>query len=154
MSKKNIVKNSTWNEKRACKSVMLWMIHQLTLPIWSERPRHTIKKRMRQKIRDLKTEMKRRMHAPVPEQGRWLRAVLQGHFAYYAVPTNYQALGEFRTAVVRQWLRTLRRRSHKHNLAWRRFNAIVDRWLPRARTLHPWPEQRCYAITQGRSPVQ
>ena len=116
--------------------------------------RHTIKKRMRQKIRDLKTEMKRRMHAPVPEQGRWLRAVLQGHFASYAVPTNYQALGEFRTAVVRQWLRTLRRRSHKHNLAWRRFNGIVDRWLPRARILHPWPDQRFDAITRGRSPVQ
>ena len=116
--------------------------------------RHTIKKRMRQALEKLKEELKRRMHDAVPEQGRWLRAVVRGYVAYHAVPTNLQALGEFRTEVVRTWLQSLRRRSQKHRLTWRRFNEIVDCWLPRPRTLHPLPDQRFDARTQGRSPVR
>ena len=38
------------------------------------------------------TEMRRRMHHPIPEQGRWLASVLQGHYNYYAVPDNSEAL--------------------------------------------------------------
>lgn len=116
--------------------------------------RHTIKKRMRQTLDRIKQELKGRMHDSVPEQGRWLRAVVRGYFAYHAVPTNHQALAEFRTEVVRWWLRTLRRRSQKYRLTWRRFNELVDRWLPRPRTLHPWPSLRFDARTQGRSPVR
>jgi RNA-directed DNA polymerase len=116
--------------------------------------RHTIKKRMRQTLERIKEELKQCMHDAVPEQGRWLRAVVGGYFAYHAVPTNYQALGEFRTEVVRSWLRSLRRRSQKHSLTWRRFNELVDRWLPRPRIMHPWPSLRFDARTQGRSPVR
>ena len=36
------------------------------------------------------------MHQPIPEQGRWLRQVVTGYFAYHAVPTNGAALGAFR----------------------------------------------------------
>ena len=54
--------------------------------------RVTSKKRMRAKLRSVKTEMRRRMHHPIPEQGRWLARVLQGHYNYYAVPDNSEAL--------------------------------------------------------------
>ena len=50
--------------------------------------RVTSKKRMRTKLHAVKTEMRRRMHHPIPEQGRWLASVLQGHYNYYAVPDN------------------------------------------------------------------
>jgi RNA-directed DNA polymerase len=116
--------------------------------------RHTIKKRMRQTLERVKEGLKRRMHDPVPEQGQWLRAVVNGYFIYHAVPMNLQALGEFRADVVRTWLKTLRRRSQKHRLTWRRFNEIVDRWLPRPKVLHPWPDLRFNVRTQGKSPVQ
>jgi group II intron reverse transcriptase/maturase len=116
--------------------------------------RHTIKKRMRQTLQRVKGELKRRMHNAVREQGRWLRSVVRGYFAYHAVPTNLQALGEFRTEVVRWWLKMLRRRSQKHRLTWRRFNEIVDCWLPRPKPLHPFPEMRFAARTQGRSRMQ
>jgi len=116
--------------------------------------RHTIKKRMRQTLDRIKEGLRRRMHDAVPEQGQWLRAVVGGYFAYHAVPMNIRALGELRTAVKRAWLQTLRRRSQKHRLTWRRYSGIVDRWLPRANITHPWPEQRFDARTQGRSPVQ
>ena len=36
------------------------------------------------------------MHWPIPEQGEWLRQVVTGHFAYFAVPTNIRALSAFR----------------------------------------------------------
>jgi hypothetical protein len=36
------------------------------------------------------------MHQTIPAQGHWLRQVVTGHFAYYAVPTNSRALSAFR----------------------------------------------------------
>ena len=55
--------------------------------------RVTSKKRMRTKLGAVKTEMRRRMHHPIPEQGRWLARVLQGHYNYYSVPHNGRVNG-------------------------------------------------------------
>jgi RNA-directed DNA polymerase len=116
--------------------------------------RLTDSKRMRAKLLAVKREMARRMHLPIPEQGVWLASVLRGHYGYYAVPDNIEALRAFREGLIRHWLRTLRRRSQKHRLSWERMGLLADRWLPLPRILHPWPEQRFAAITQGRSPVR
>ena len=62
---------------------------------------------MRAKLNSVKTEMRRRMHHPIPEQGRWLASVLQGHYNYYAVPDNSEALRGFRDAVIRHWRQAL-----------------------------------------------
>ena len=56
------------------------------------------------KLHEVKAELRRRMHLPIPDQGRWLRSVLQGHFNYYAVPDNSEALSAFRYEVTRLWL--------------------------------------------------
>jgi group II intron reverse transcriptase/maturase len=116
--------------------------------------RHTDSKRVRRKLLAVKREMAKRMHLPIPEQGRWLASVLSGHYRYYAVPDNIEALAAFRKGIVRHWLKTLRRRSQRHRLTWQRMGRLADRWLPQPRILHPWPEQRFAAITQGRSPVR
>lgn len=116
--------------------------------------RITDSKRVRAKLLAVKSEMARRMHQPIPEQGRWLARVLQGHYNYYAVPDNIEALDAFRKGIIRHWLKTLRRRSQRHRLSWLRMRRLADRWLPRPRILHPWPEQRFTAKTQGRSPVR
>ena len=116
--------------------------------------RVTIKKRMSTKLRELKIEMRRRAHLPIPVQGRWLASVLTGHYRYFAVPGNINALGAFRNAVIRLWMRTLRRRSQRHRMTWERMARITQRWLPTASILHPWPNQRFDARTQGRSPVR
>jgi group II intron reverse transcriptase/maturase len=55
--------------------------------------RKTRRDRMRAKLQEIKTELRQRMHQPIPSQGQWLRQVVTGHFAYYAVPTNSRALG-------------------------------------------------------------
>ncbi len=116
--------------------------------------RVTITRRMRAKLQEVKDELKRRRHHPVPEQGQWLASVVRGHLAYYAVPDNIDAVAAFRTQVARHWHRALRRRSQRNRLDWKRMNRLVVRWLPGVRILHPWPDDRFDARTQGRSPVR
>jgi RNA-directed DNA polymerase len=116
--------------------------------------RITIAKRLRSKLAELKVELKRRAHLPIPEQGRWLASVLRGHMAYYAVPDNYRAVDAFRKQAIRLWFRALRRRSQRTRLNWERMSRLVSRWLPRTRIRHPWPNVRFDARTRGRSPVR
>jgi hypothetical protein len=90
----------------------------------------------------VKDQLRRRRYQPIPEQGRWLAAVVRGHQAYYAVPGNNRAVNAFRTQAARHWHHALQRRSQKSQLPWTRMNRIVTRWLPPTRTLHPFPEVR------------
>jgi len=105
--------------------------------------------RMRARLREIKEQLRSRMHDAIPEQGRWLKAVVTGFFAYHAVPTNSRALGAFRYHVIKLWLRTLRRRSQKDRMTWERIAKIADHWLPAPRVLHPWPNQR-FAVKHPR----
>ena len=116
--------------------------------------RKTISKRMRAKLAEVKDQLRRRMHYPIPEQGRWLASVVRGHLAYYAVPGNTDSVAAFRTQVTRLWFKSLRRRSQRNRLNWVRMSRIATRWLPPARVQHPFPTVRFDAITRGRSPVR
>lgn len=111
--------------------------------------RKTRPDRMRAKLQDIKAELRRRMHQPIPLQGRWLKQVVTGHFAYYAVPTNSRALDAFRYHVTNLWRRTLRRRSQKDGCTWERITKIATAWLPKPRILHPWPNAR-FAVKHPR----
>jgi len=105
--------------------------------------------RMRARLREIKTQLRERMHQGIPEQGRWLKAVVTGYFAYHAVPTNSRALGAFRHHVTGLWLRALRRRSQRNRLTAERMAQIADAWLPASRILHPWPSAR-FAVKHPR----
>ena len=104
--------------------------------------RITDKKKMTAKLKSVKAELMRKRHLPVPEQGRWLASVIAGHQAYYAVPGNAKAVGAFRYQVTRHWRHALSRRSQKGRITWERMNRIASRYLPRTRTVHPWPDKR------------
>ena len=105
--------------------------------------RHTSRKKRRAKLAELQEECRRRRHHRVSEQHSWLSAVLQGHYRYYAVPTNSQALNAFRHAVETMWHRSLQRRSQKARWTKMKRRAFVQRFpLPSPRILHPWPAQR------------
>ncbi len=41
--------------------------------------RKTIAKRLRTKLQEVKSALRRRMHEPIPQQGAWLGSVLRGH---------------------------------------------------------------------------
>ena len=113
--------------------------------------RATMRRRLTAKLHEVKAELRKRMHQSIPAQGRWLQSVVRGYFEYHAIPGNWKALGTFRTQVTRMWYKSLRRRSQKTRITWQRMTDIADRWLPPARILHPWPEQRLTAIIRGRS---
>jgi RNA-directed DNA polymerase len=109
--------------------------------------RKTISKRMRAKLVEVKDQLKRRRHLPIPEQGKWLASVVRGHLAYYAVPGNTDAIAAFRDQVRRLWFKALRRRSQRTRINWDRMSRIATRWLPPARIMHPYPEMRFDART-------
>ena len=116
--------------------------------------RITIGARMQAKLRETKDELRRRRHHAIPDQGRWLGSVVKGHMAYYAVPGNADAMIAFHDQVTRHWHKSLKRRSQRHNLPWTRMHRIAERWLPPVQRMHPFPNARFYANTQGRSPVR
>jgi RNA-directed DNA polymerase len=105
--------------------------------------------RMRRKLREIKTELRRRMHQSIPAQGKWLAQVVSGYFNYHAVPTNIRALSAFRHHVGNLWRRTLTRRSDKDATTFERMKRLVDDWLPATCILHPWPVER-FAVRHPR----
>jgi len=105
--------------------------------------------RMRAKLTEIKEELQRRRHQPIPEQGQWLKQVVSGYFAYHAVPTNHRALSAFRHHVTTLWRRALRRRSQTDDTTWERAKRLADEWLPKPRILHPWPSVR-FAVKHPR----
>ena len=104
--------------------------------------RKTRRDRLRAKLKEIKGELRRRRHQPIPKQGRWLGQVVKGYFAYHAVPTNGPVLGTFLHHIQCLWVKSLRRRSQKDRFEWRRAEKLADDWLPKPRILHPWPQER------------
>ena len=111
--------------------------------------RKTRRDRMQAKLRVIKQELRRRMHQPIPVQGKWLGQVVSGYFNYHAVPTNIRSLGAFRFFVVKLWWRTLRRRSQKDRTTWEQMMRLANEWLQQPRILHPWPQKR-FAVRHPR----
>ena len=111
--------------------------------------RKTRRDRMRVKLREIKQELRERMHQPIPKQGRWLRRVVTGYFNYHAVPTNSHAIQAFRFHVTELWKRALRRRGQLDRTDWWRITQLAADWLPSAVIRHPWPAAR-FAVTHPR----
>ena len=105
--------------------------------------------RMRAKLQAIKQELRRRMHQPIPAQGKWLKQVVTGYFNYHAVPTNGPTLTAFLFHVTNLWRRTLRRRSQKDWTTKERTARLANDWLPKPRILHPWPDAR-FAVRHPR----
>jgi RNA-directed DNA polymerase len=105
--------------------------------------------RMRAKVREVKAELRRRMHQSIREQGTWLKQVVTGYYNYHAVPTNSHALATFRTEIVKRWRRVLTRRSQTGGVSWARATQLAADWIPMPKILHPWPRQR-FAVTHPR----
>ncbi len=109
--------------------------------------RQTIRKRLQAKLSEVKAELRRRRHDPIPEVGTWLRSVVGGHIRYYGVPMNSPALHVFRFQVGRLWHRALSRRSQRGRVLWDRMRRLIDRYLPPAHICHPYPLRRLGVIT-------
>jgi RNA-directed DNA polymerase len=114
---------------------------------WFTIHRHSVAKRMRATLQAIKVKLRRRMHRPVGETGRWLRSVVQGWLNYHAIPGNSNRLGRFVSEVTRYWLNTLRHRSQRgrSRWTWKRMGLLAAQHLPRPRILHPYPSTRFHA---------
>jgi len=109
--------------------------------------RQTIRGRWQAKLSEVKAELRRRLHDPVPQVGAWLGTVVRGHIQYYGVPMNGPAIVRFRFLVGRLWHRALARRSHTGHVSWERMYRLMERWLPPARICHPYPLRRLGVVT-------
>ena len=109
--------------------------------------RHTMRQRLTAKLKSMKIELKRRRHQALAQQRRWVSSVLRGHYQYYGVPRNSQALSVFYREILWHWWRALRRRSQKHKLPWTRFCRLAQSRLPQPRITHPYPNERLCVTT-------
>jgi RNA-directed DNA polymerase len=97
-------------------------------------------KKLTAKLKELKDELRKRMHVELADVGSWLRSVFRGWCQYHAIPGNYNRLQQFRTALQELWYRVLRRRSQRaQNLTWPKFSQLSRRWLPSPKILHDYP---------------
>ena len=113
--------------------------------------RRPMAKRMRAKRRELKEELRRRLHDPVAEAGKWLRSVVTGWMRYFAVPWTYDILAVFRRQVTWLWYRALRRRTQKSRMTWPDMLRLAETWLPAPRIYHPYPWERLRVRSKARA---
>jgi len=116
--------------------------------------RHTAGEHLRAKLQEVKAELRHRRHAPVPEVGRYLAAVVRGHCQYFGIPGNRSAIARFRDEVSRLWHHALSRRSQKGPVRWERMQRLIQRFIPPARIVHPTSWVMFAVMTQGKSPVR
>ena len=75
----------------------------------------------------------------------WLRKVVNGYYQYHAVPGNLRQLSTFRQRINRLWYQVLARRSQRARKRWEALTPLFERWIPRPKVLHPYPQARFYA---------
>jgi len=109
--------------------------------------RRSRRDRMRAKLQAIKAELRRRMHAPAAEQGKWLARVVLGYFPYHGAPNNGAALAAFRHHVIDLWRGVLRQRNDKDQTHGTR--SIASLSCPGRASVIPRPNRR-FAVTHPR----
>ena len=100
-------------------------------------------KKLRGKLKELKEQLRKKMHMDVAIVGSWLSRVFRGWCNYHAIPGNSDRLQQFRTAIEDLWYRTLLKRSQRAcRLTWKKFSRLSSRWIPSPKILHPYPSER------------
>jgi len=92
--------------------------------------------RLRRAINAATEWCRRHRHDPVKEQHLALTRKLVGHYNYFGVNWNLEALENLRYRVIRAWQKWLNRRSQRARMNWKRFNELLARFplpVPRIR---------------------
>ena len=99
--------------------------------------RKTSSNRLSRSLKRVKQLCRLNRHWKVKEQHVLLCSRLQGHYAYFGITGNADALGHFYREVRRIWRKWLDRRSNSRYVSWERFVRIVQRYpLPTPRVVH------------------
>ncbi len=104
--------------------------------------RKTIGKRMAAKLKEIRAQLRQRLHGSIGNTVAWLQSVVRGYFQYHAIPGNLAQMRSFRKDIARMWFRQLWRRSQRSQWTWERFNSRLEPLLPGLRVLHPYPDAR------------
>ena len=67
-------------------------------------------------------------HRPLKEQQQKLNEKLRGHYAYYGVTGNSEALSRFRWEAEHRWRKWLDRRNRERSMTWRVFQRLLQRY--------------------------
>ena len=99
--------------------------------------RRTAANRLQRAIRKIADWCRRNRHVPIPDQHQTLGQKLRGHFAYYGITGNGEALRKFRDAVLGFWRKWLSRRSRGNLMTWDHYNLLLKRYpVPAAVVVH------------------
>jgi RNA-directed DNA polymerase len=90
--------------------------------------RRTAPSRFRRAIRKIGLWCRLNRHRPIAEQHQMLGQKLRGHFAYYGITGNGEALRRLRDAVARLWRKWLMRRKRRGFIPWAQFLRLLGRY--------------------------
>jgi group II intron reverse transcriptase/maturase len=100
--------------------------------------RSTAKDRLRRALARIADWCRKHRHDNVREQQQALARKLRGHFEYYGITGNFEALRRFLHGVRRVWQRWLNRRSQRARMNWERMQKLLERYpLPQPRIARP-----------------
>lgn len=101
----------------------------------------TAKDRFRRTLRRITEWCRAHRHAPVHAQQRALNRKLEGHYSYFGITSNYEAVCELWHHVKAVWRRALARRSSR-GFSWSKMHRLLQRYpLVRARVVHQYGKQ-------------
>jgi RNA-directed DNA polymerase len=110
--------------------------------------RRTAPSRFRRAVTKVAQWLRIHRHDPVADQHQTLWQKLRGHFAYYGITGNGEALSRFRYAVARLWRKWLMRRKRRGFISWDRFERLLERYpLPAALVVHSVYRRASEAVT-------
>lgn len=103
---------------------------------WGIRQR-TSQKRLTRSLKAINQWCRKNLHEPIRVQVDVLGRKLKGHFGYYGITGNYEALARYRDEVIRRWRKWLARRGDPKGMTWERMNRLLQfYYLPTARVVH------------------
>jgi RNA-directed DNA polymerase len=99
--------------------------------------RKTMRKRFSRGLKAISQWCREHRHEPLMEQVGALGRKLKGHFGYYGITGNYQALQRFRWEVIGIWRKWLARRGDPKGMPWERMHKLLAFfYIPEARVVH------------------
>jgi RNA-directed DNA polymerase len=100
--------------------------------------RKTASDRFRRALKRVAQWCREHRHDAIRTQWQALVRKLRGHFGYFGITGNSEALKRFRFAVSDVWRKWLDRRSSRAKMTWERMTRLLKRYpLPPARVMHP-----------------
>lgn len=99
----------------------------------------TARDRFSRALKKVSTWCRHHRHEPLKEQWQSLVQKLRGHYAYFGITGNCEALDRFLEEVRGVWRRWLDRRSHRSRMSWQHMHRLLERYpLPPPRVVRPF----------------